>query len=326
MSEQHTAPPAPVGGDVIEQAAREYQMSYYDDADQYVGEAVLVSDLPKVLAAAGLLATPRTTPADETARVEWACEIMHDAYEAAAVREGWETQERSRKPWADVPEANRATMRGAVGALLTALATSPADETALRVDDDWQHIYWHDPVEGCWVAYRRVDCVGEEELPSTRLATTPAGETAERAARVKAASLYPLDGEAPDVIFALRSAFRAGAEFALAASPADADTADGLDPEVAARWAGCDRAEAIRQAEANHAEMLRWGRLFEQMRDERDARGEQIAQAIEAARPGPGSERGSLDIYEGMDRAARIAREHAASQPVAATSEEESRG
>lgn len=48
---------------------------------------------------------------------ERACEVMHDAYEAAAKREGWETQERSRKPWADVPEANKATMRAAVGAL-----------------------------------------------------------------------------------------------------------------------------------------------------------------------------------------------------------------
>jgi len=43
------------------------------------------------------------------------------------------------------------------------------DSEGLRVDDDWLHIYWRDPVEGCWVAYRRADCVGEEELPSGRL-------------------------------------------------------------------------------------------------------------------------------------------------------------
>jgi cytochrome bd-type quinol oxidase subunit 1 len=54
--------------------------------------------------------------------IEEACEIMHDAYEEAAVTAGWETQERSRKPWAEVPEANKETMRAAVRALLEALA------------------------------------------------------------------------------------------------------------------------------------------------------------------------------------------------------------
>ena len=47
---------------------------------------------------------------------------MHDAYEAAAAREGWETQERSRKPWAEVPDENKATMRAAVTALLEHLS------------------------------------------------------------------------------------------------------------------------------------------------------------------------------------------------------------
>lgn len=50
--------------------------------------------------------------------VEQACEVMHDAYEKAAVGAGWETQEASRKPWAEVPEANKETMRAAVSALL----------------------------------------------------------------------------------------------------------------------------------------------------------------------------------------------------------------
>lgn len=54
-------------------------------------------------------------------RVERACEVMHDAYERAAVGAGWETQAASRKPWADVPEANKATMRAAVAALLAHL-------------------------------------------------------------------------------------------------------------------------------------------------------------------------------------------------------------
>jgi hypothetical protein len=56
---------------------------------------------------------------DRDELVERACEVMHDAYEDAAVGAGWETQQASRKPWADVPEANKETMRAAVGALLT---------------------------------------------------------------------------------------------------------------------------------------------------------------------------------------------------------------
>lgn len=54
-------------------------------------------------------------------RVERYCEVMHDAYERAAVGAGWETQQVSRKPWADVPEANKVTMRAAVAALLQAI-------------------------------------------------------------------------------------------------------------------------------------------------------------------------------------------------------------
>lgn len=44
-------------------------------------------------------------------------ERLHDAYEAAAADEGWATQERSRKPWSDVPEANKRTMRRAIHAV-----------------------------------------------------------------------------------------------------------------------------------------------------------------------------------------------------------------
>lgn len=49
------------------------------------------------------------------------CEVMHDAYEVAAVTVGWDTQPISRQPWANVPEANKATMRVAVAALLECL-------------------------------------------------------------------------------------------------------------------------------------------------------------------------------------------------------------
>lgn len=51
--------------------------------------------------------------------IDQACEVMHDAYEEAAVKAGWETNPRSRVPWADVPEANKETMRASVGALLS---------------------------------------------------------------------------------------------------------------------------------------------------------------------------------------------------------------
>lgn len=43
--------------------------------------------------------------------------------------------------------------------------TARSPREALLIDDDYSHIYWFDQVEGCWVAYRRTDCVGEEELP-----------------------------------------------------------------------------------------------------------------------------------------------------------------
>lgn len=62
-----------------------------------------------------------STPEVEGLR-EAACEVMHDAYEAAAIQMGWQTQERSRNPWVDLPEANKATMRAAVDALLGWLA------------------------------------------------------------------------------------------------------------------------------------------------------------------------------------------------------------
>ena len=58
----------------------------------------------------------------EWCRVEHYCELMHDAYERGAIIHGWETNPASRhQDWADVPEANKATMRLAVAALLAAV-------------------------------------------------------------------------------------------------------------------------------------------------------------------------------------------------------------
>jgi hypothetical protein len=55
---------------------------------------------------------------DDAAFVERACEVMHDAYEAAAKGAGWQTQAASRVPWSDVPLPNKVTMRVAVRALI----------------------------------------------------------------------------------------------------------------------------------------------------------------------------------------------------------------
>lgn len=56
-----------------------------------------------------------------SSRVDHLCKVMHDAYEQAAVDAGWATQQASRKPWVDVPEANKVTMRASVQALLNEL-------------------------------------------------------------------------------------------------------------------------------------------------------------------------------------------------------------
>ena len=68
--------------------------------------------------------------------IEHLCEVMHDAYEAAAVQEGWETQERSRKPWSEVPEANKATMRVAVLALRDQVLEDVLKE--VHAENRWQ--------------------------------------------------------------------------------------------------------------------------------------------------------------------------------------------
>lgn len=73
---------------------------------------------PSLVRAAGRPDPMRIDDDTDDDEVERLCEVMHDAYETAAAGAGWETQESSRKPWADVPEPNRITMRAAVRALL----------------------------------------------------------------------------------------------------------------------------------------------------------------------------------------------------------------
>lgn len=53
--------------------------------------------------------------------IERLCKVQHDAYEAAAIEEGWETNGKSRVPWDQVPEANKQTMRRSMEAVLDEL-------------------------------------------------------------------------------------------------------------------------------------------------------------------------------------------------------------
>ena len=69
-------------------------------------------------------------PTDEwflAKRAEWieeACEVLHDAYERAAVVHGWDTNPAAKhKPWSEVPESNRQTMRDSVAVLLGFVAS-----------------------------------------------------------------------------------------------------------------------------------------------------------------------------------------------------------
>lgn len=55
--------------------------------------------------------------------IESACAVMHDAYEKAAPKNGWSSQV-GPKPWSEVPESNKETMRAAVGALLEWLTSN----------------------------------------------------------------------------------------------------------------------------------------------------------------------------------------------------------
>ena len=79
----------------------------------------------RVLAIAAVLALPAVQPDIKPDLLEAACVAAHNAYEAAAHEAGWTTNIQSRKPWAEVPEANKAAMRAGIGAAL-ALIDKPA--------------------------------------------------------------------------------------------------------------------------------------------------------------------------------------------------------
>lgn len=72
--------------------------------------------------------------ADDAASIERYCEMLHDAYEKAAEHWGWATNPASRKPWADVPERNKMTMRMALGNMLAAVAAASVPKEGQRND------------------------------------------------------------------------------------------------------------------------------------------------------------------------------------------------
>ena len=62
------------------------------------------------------------------------CELAHEVYETAASAHGWETQERSRVAWADLPEENKAAMR----AMMTVLRDEIRHEFRVEAMDQWE--------------------------------------------------------------------------------------------------------------------------------------------------------------------------------------------
>lgn len=53
--------------------------------------------------------------------IEYLCAQQHAAYEQAALLEGWETHRDSQGAWAQVPDANKATMRTSMDTVLREL-------------------------------------------------------------------------------------------------------------------------------------------------------------------------------------------------------------
>lgn len=86
-------------------------------------------------------AATATTSMVRAADVERFCIFMHEAYEDAAVQQGWETQEASRKSWEDVPEANKETMRHTIGLLIPEVEKYLLEQVLEEVERErrWQN-------------------------------------------------------------------------------------------------------------------------------------------------------------------------------------------
>jgi len=115
--DEHRAP-APTEAEWVDAVARIIDPAAWDGPAGFSAIGMSARRQAAKDVAERLAALRPPTPSVSAAEVERLCEVMHDAYEAAAVEQGWQTQERSRKPWSEVPEANKATMRAAVTALI----------------------------------------------------------------------------------------------------------------------------------------------------------------------------------------------------------------
>jgi hypothetical protein len=103
-----------------------------------------------------------------TLTAEELAQQFHEAYERLAPSFGYETREASAKPWAEVPEQNRALMRAVVAEVMI-----PALEAAERERDDAQALL-ADCQRGRRVAqdeaFARLDRAERAEADAERLA------------------------------------------------------------------------------------------------------------------------------------------------------------
>ncbi len=79
-------------------------------------------------AIAAIRAIPAPPAPTEEELVERVACAMHDAYEEAAKRAGWETQERCRVTYDDLPESNKVTMLATARAALAVVREHDAGE------------------------------------------------------------------------------------------------------------------------------------------------------------------------------------------------------
>jgi hypothetical protein len=109
---------------------------------------------------------------DRVALIERLCERMHEAYEEAAVSEGWSTQASSRKPWSEVPDANRRTMRQSVAAALDLLEAEGRLSWPLEPSPGMAEMTgeWEWEIEVCGEDEVRVYTVDEALRPAIRAA------------------------------------------------------------------------------------------------------------------------------------------------------------
>jgi hypothetical protein len=106
--------------DAVAEAVRFYDFGYGNRKEQAASILASADEADRVAGVVRLTGDAQS--------IERYCEMLHDAYERAAEHWGWATNPESRKPWADVPERNKMTMRMALGNLLAALGAAGVGE------------------------------------------------------------------------------------------------------------------------------------------------------------------------------------------------------